>query len=145
MAQIPTSEVELKDVLLSNSSFGPGEISFVAKRISNDYTQFPVLREVTQELENQINRSPASSVRLGVCQYLLGRYRDAIQTLENADGGAWRSSIRANHISRPEIIQRAIECYTAARTAGYDKDHVRTGHFRSQTTGIRSARRDGNS
>ena len=81
-------EIELKDVLLSNSSFGPNEIQFASDRISNDYTQFPVLRDVTQQLESQLDRSPATNVRLGICKYLQGDYRAAIETLGNADGGA---------------------------------------------------------
>lgn len=122
MAQLPVPEVELKDILLSNSSFGPGEIEFVAKRISNDYTQFPILRDVTQELEGQFNRTPATSVRLGVCQFLLGRYRDALSTLENADGGALAHFYQGKAHSSLSDFSRAIECYTSAQTAGYDKD-----------------------
>ena len=40
------------------------------------------------ELEAQPNRSPATSARLGVCYYLLGRYSDAVETLAHSDGGA---------------------------------------------------------
>ena len=87
MTQIP--EVELKDILLSNTSFGPNEIGVISRKICNDYSQFPNLRDVTAQLESQTERSPATSVRLGVCQYLIGNYEEAIATLENADGGGW--------------------------------------------------------
>ena len=86
MSLVP--EVELKDILLSNSTFGPSEIVFISNRISNDFSQFPNLTEATQQLEMQTERSPATSVKLGVCQYLTGHYTDAIETLSNADGGA---------------------------------------------------------
>ncbi|MEE2825658.1 MAG: DNA-directed RNA polymerase subunit alpha C-terminal domain-containing protein [Planctomycetota bacterium] len=115
-------EIELKDVLLSNSSFGPNEITFVSDRISNDYTQFPILRDVTQQLEAQADRSPATNVRLGICKFLQGDYSAAIETLENADGGALayfyqgRSQFALNH------FPAAIECFQAAKTAGYDGD-----------------------
>ena len=56
MSQAP--EVELKDLLLSNSSFGPSEIEFISGRISNDFSQFPALKEVTQQLESQMDRTP---------------------------------------------------------------------------------------
>ena len=85
---IPAVDTELKEIVLSNNSFGPNEIKILSRRISDDYSQFPVLRDLTNELESQTSRSPASSVRLGVCQFLLGRYRSAFHTLENADGGA---------------------------------------------------------
>ena len=81
-------DVQLKDILLSNSSFGPAEIDIIADRICNDYSQFPQLREITHELEQQTERTPATSVRLGICQFMLGRYEDALVTLGSADGGA---------------------------------------------------------
>lgn len=81
------NDLELKDMLLSNSSFGPNEIKLISRRLSNDYSQLPILRDVVSTMEVQTDRSPAASVRLGVCQYLLGRYTDAIGTLEHSDGG----------------------------------------------------------
>ena len=51
MAQAP--ELELKDLLLSNSSFGPNEISFIRRRVCNDYSQLGELKDVTAELESQ--------------------------------------------------------------------------------------------
>jgi DNA-directed RNA polymerase subunit alpha len=122
MAQMPEVQPQLKDVLLSNSSFGPTEIKFVAERICNDYSQFPQLKEVTQELESQMERSPASSVRLGVCQYMLGRYSDAISTLENADGGALAKFYQGKSHFGLGGYATAIECYEAAKAAGYDAD-----------------------
>lgn len=116
-------EVELKDMLLSNSSFGPVEIQTISKRISNDYSQFPVLRDVTHELERQEQRTPATSVRLGVCQYMMGRYSAAINTLENADGGALAHFYQGRCHFALNRFDRAIECYESAQTAGYDKDH----------------------
>ena len=122
MAQMPEVQPQLKDVLLSNSSFGPNEIKFVAERICNDFSQFPQLKEVTQELESQTARSPASSVRLGVCQFMLGRYTDAIRTLENADGGALAQFYQGKANFGLDSFDRAIKCYEAAKASGYDGD-----------------------
>ena len=120
MSQVP--ELELKDILLSNSSFGPSEIDFVANRISNDYTQFPILRDVTQQLESQMDRTPATNVRLGVCQYLLGNYADSLGTLGAADGGALAYFYQGrSHFAQTKYDQ-AISCYESAKTAGYDGD-----------------------
>jgi DNA-directed RNA polymerase subunit alpha len=116
------SEIDLRDLLLSNSSFGPNEIKFIATRISNDYSQFPTLRDVTRQLENQVDRTPAANVRLGVCQYLLGHYTDAIRTLENSDGGALAYFYQGKAHFSLNSIDRAIQCFESAKTAGYDKD-----------------------
>lgn len=115
-------DVQLKDILLSNSSFGPAEIEVIADRICNDYSQFPQLREITQELEQQTERTPATSVRLGICQFLLGRYHDSIETLSNADGGAlaYFYQGRCNFFLRKN--DEAVACYESAKTAGYNKE-----------------------
>ena len=117
-----TPELELKDLLLSNSSFGPGEIQFISERISNDFSQFPSLRDVTDQLENQLDRTPATNVRLGVCQFLLGRYDDAISTLGNADGGALAYFYQGRGHFAMNRYEDAIRCYESAKTAGYDSD-----------------------
>ncbi|MEM9942428.1 MAG: DNA-directed RNA polymerase subunit alpha C-terminal domain-containing protein [Planctomycetota bacterium] len=120
MTQIP--EVDLKDILLSNSSFGPNEIQFISNRISSDYSQFPSLRDVTVQLESQTERTPAASVRLGVCQYLIGNYESAIATLENADGGALAHFYQGRaHFALKNYV-RAAECYDSAQRAGYNAD-----------------------
>ena len=117
---IPAVDTELKEIVLSNNSFGPNEIKILSRRISDDYSQFPVLRDLTNELESQTSRSPASSVRLGVCQFLLGRYRSAFHTLENADGGALAYLYQGRAHAAIENYERAIECYENAKKAGYD-------------------------
>lgn len=120
MSLVP--EVELKDILLSNSTFGPNEISFISNRISNDYSQFPNLRDATQQLESQVERSPATSVKLGVCQYLTGHYSDAINTLENADGGALALFYQGKAHFALASYDKAIGCYESAKGAGYNAD-----------------------
>ncbi len=115
-------DLELKDIMLSNSSFGPNEIHYISNRIANDYSQFPNLRDVTNELEGQEDRTPATSVRLGVCQYLMGRYTSSIRTLGNADGGALAYYYQGQCHFSLSSFDSAIECYQSAQTAGYDKD-----------------------
>ena len=120
MTQIP--EVELKDILLSNSSFGPNEIGVISQRVSNDYSQFPNLRDVTQQLESQMDRTPATSVRLGVCQYMIGNYEAAIATLQNADGGALAYFYQGKSYFALENYDKACECFESAQKAGYNAD-----------------------
>ncbi len=115
-------ETELKDIVLSNTSFGPDTIRLVTGRISDDYNQFTQLRELTGELGRQETLTPAELVRLGVCQYLLGTYSKAIGTLSNADGGALSQFYMGKaHLSLGHH-DKAIGCFESAKTAGYDAD-----------------------
>lgn len=120
MAQAP--EVELKDILLSNSSFGPNEIKVISNRLSNDYSQFPTLRDITSVMENDTERSPAASVRLGVCQYLLGRYSNAIETLEHSDGGALAYFYQGKSHLALGSWDKATSAFENAQKAGYNED-----------------------
>ena len=118
----PMLEVDLKDIVLSNNSFGPNEIEVVNKRISDEYAQFGVLRDLTSELESQDNRTPATAVRLGVCQFILGRYRSAIETLKNADGGALSYFYMGRSNFSLADYDAAVQDFENSRTAGYDQD-----------------------
>ena len=69
--------LDVRDVVVSNHSFGPNEIQQLCRTISEDYTQLGILRDAVAELQLVPDRSPAQSVRLGVCQYLLGRFSEA--------------------------------------------------------------------
>ena len=81
-------EFDLKEIVLSNSSFGPIEIEKLMFAISQDFTNFGLLRDSVAELEVREDRSPAMAVRLGVDYFLLGRFGTSVHTLANADGGA---------------------------------------------------------
>jgi DNA-directed RNA polymerase subunit alpha len=78
------------------------------------------LREAVRELEAAGERSPAASVRLGVCQRLLGRMHDAIETLKTADGGALALFHQGLAHAASGLHDKACELLAAARTAGYD-------------------------
>ena len=73
MAKAVETTVDIKDIVLSNASFGPQEIRAINNAIARDCGQFAVLRGSTAELEGRGDQTPASAVRLGVCYYLLGR------------------------------------------------------------------------
>ena len=75
------TESDVKQIVVSPSAFGPNEIVQITSAIGKNYSSYRQLREATAELEEQPNRSPATSARLGVCYYLLGRYSDAVETL----------------------------------------------------------------
>jgi DNA-directed RNA polymerase subunit alpha len=115
--------IDLREVVLSNSSFGPVEIEAISRFIAEDSTRHATLRDAVNELASHDEQTPASSVRLGVCQFLLGRWRDAETTLSNADGGALAHYYLGKTKIELEKYGEAIACYESAKTAGYDPDH----------------------
>jgi DNA-directed RNA polymerase subunit alpha len=114
--------VDLREIVLANSSFGPQEIAQLSKAIGEDPASFSTLRDAVGELEVREDRTPASAVRLGVCYYLMGRYRQAVETLSSADGGALAHFyLGKSHFSLGKF-QAAINAYKAAKVAGYNAD-----------------------
>ena len=73
-------DFDVRQVVVSNSTFGPNEIHEIVSAISADFGNFRQLRDAVGELSQQEGRTPAASARLGVCQYLLGRYSALAKT-----------------------------------------------------------------
>lgn len=119
MPQVVESEV--RNIVLSNSSFGPSEIDQLMQAVGRDYSQFGVLRDSVSDLERQ-DRTPAMAARLGVCQYLLGRFQDAAHTLAKADGGALAYYYLGKSQAALGQFDAALASYKSAKVAGYDKD-----------------------
>lgn len=115
-------EVDIRDIILSASGFGPREIDQIVRAISNDYANFGVLRDAVAEFEMREDTSPAAAVRLGVAYYLLGRYRLALETLNGADGGAVARFYMGRTCAAMENYSQAIEHYASAKKAGYSGD-----------------------
>jgi DNA-directed RNA polymerase subunit alpha len=114
--------IDIKDIVLSNNSFGPQEIRGLGSAISKDLAQLAMLRAAVHELEARGDQTPASAVRLGVCNYVLGRYPQALQALASADGGALAHFYLGRTRFELGQYQAAIESYQAAKKAGYDAD-----------------------
>lgn len=114
--------VDVREVVLSNSSFGPQEIQGIVRAITDDASRHAVLRDAVNELAARGEQTPASAVRLGVCCYLLGRYDQAEQTLAKADGGAVAHFYLGKTKAEQGKHRDAMACYESARTAGYDAD-----------------------
>jgi DNA-directed RNA polymerase subunit alpha len=123
MATSVTMPVDIRDIVLSNSSFGPQEIVNIAHSVADDLSQFAVLRDAANELEGRGEQTPASAVRLGVCMYLLSRWEEAEQVLAKADGGALAFFYLGKSKFELTKYQEAISCYESARTAGYDPEY----------------------
>lgn len=114
--------VDIKEIVLSNNSFGPREIEQVVRAISDDYSQFSTLRDAVAELDSREDRAPATSVRLGVCLFLMGRYSRAAEILGSADGGAVALFYQGRAKLAIGQYAAAINHFGAAKSAGYDSD-----------------------
>ncbi|QEG35042.1 DNA-directed RNA polymerase subunit alpha C-terminal domain-containing protein [Bythopirellula goksoeyrii] len=117
-------DIDLKQIVLSNSTFGPNEIKQIVKAISSDYNNFRLLRDAVGEMQQQETRTPAASVRLGVCQYLLGRYSDAVGTLRSADGGALTHFYLGKALMALDKYEEAFTAFESSERAGYNRDDV---------------------
>lgn len=117
-------EVDVRQIVVSNSTFGPNEIREITAAISRDFANFRQLRDAVGELDQQEGRTPAASARLGVCQYLLGRYSDAIETLSNADGGALTHYYLGKAQLALDKYSEAQAAFESAERAGYNRDDV---------------------
>lgn len=120
-----TQEIDVKQVVLDSGTFGPTDIKKIAHIISKDFAQFDGIKEAVNKLEQQENLSPADHVRLGVCQYLVGQFRDAIETLKKGDGGALCHFYLGRAYFVRNMYPMAIESYKKAEKAGYNRDECR--------------------
>jgi DNA-directed RNA polymerase subunit alpha len=120
--------VDIRDLFTGTGPFGTKEIADVIGHLGSEPATHRDLRAAVRELEGQEDRSPASSVRLGVGHYLLGRWKDAIQTLKAADGGALAHYYQARSLlalamagdQTSDLISRATDAFAAAQKGGYD-------------------------
>ncbi|MEQ8846183.1 DNA-directed RNA polymerase subunit alpha C-terminal domain-containing protein [Botrimarina sp.] len=117
-------DTDLKQAILSTAAFGPREISEITAGIAANYSRYGELKEAVQELEAQPSRTPATSAKLGVCLYLLGRYSNAIDVLSKADGGALTHFYLGKSKLALDRYDEAVQSYESAGKAGYDKDAV---------------------
>ena len=117
-----TSELDVHEVVVANHSFGPSEIKLICKTISEDYSQLGVLKDAVNELAQVPDRSPAQQVRLGVTQYLIGKFAEARETLSQADGGALALYYLAKSCFQLQDCDASISNFESAKTAGYDAD-----------------------
>ena len=117
MVQMAT--VDIREIVLSNQTFGPQDIERLVRAIEEDLTQAALLRDSVLELQQSPNASPASMTRLGVCLYLIGKFTEAEETLKQADGGALAQYYMGKNCFQLEEYDRALAYYDAAEKAGY--------------------------
>lgn len=125
-ATITEQTLDVREMIVSNQAFGPAEIKTLCKAVSQDYSQLGVLRDAVNELQ-QTESTPAKAVRLGVAQFLLGRFQESQDTLSHADGGALAHYYLAKSLFQLEQYDQAIKEYSLAADAGYDRDDCNIG------------------
>jgi DNA-directed RNA polymerase subunit alpha len=117
---VATARVDIRDLITGSGPFGPTEVRAVVEALGADAAAHRDLRAAVRDLEATSERSPAASVKLGVCQRLLGRARDALDTLKSADGGALALFHQALAHAAEGAHDKACELFESARKAGYD-------------------------
>ena len=116
---VQAATVDIREIVLSNQSFGPLDIERLQRTIEEDFTQAALLRDAVQELQQSSNPSPASMTRLGVCHYLIGKFREADAALKQGDGGALTQYYLGKTAFQLEDFEQALSYYDAAEKAGY--------------------------
>ena len=113
--------IDVTDMITGTGPFGPSELRHLSEALASGGEVFRSLKFAVRDLESTSDRSPASTVRLGVGQYLLGRFSDAISTLKSADGSAMALYYLGRAQAAAEAYDDAITSYRGAGRAGYDK------------------------
>jgi len=121
------TQVDLRELVVANQSFGPAEVAAIRQAIVDNHLHFIELRDAVGELEDDPGLTPAARTKLGVCLYLLGRFRTASETLAHADGGAMALFYSARCALEMGDYQGAIDRYEQARKSGYDGDYCLLG------------------
>jgi DNA-directed RNA polymerase subunit alpha len=117
---VATASSDIRDLILGNGPFGPAEVRALVDALGRDSAAHRDLRLAVNELEAAGERSPAASVRLGICQRLLGKHAQALETLRTGDGGALALFHQGFAHAAQAVHEKAVEAFRGARKAGYD-------------------------
>jgi len=117
---VATARLDIRDLITGSGPFGPAEVRAVVEVLGSDAAAHRDLRAAVRDLESATDRSPAASVKLGVCQRLLGKARDAMETLKSADGGALALFHHGLAHMAEGMHDKAVDLFASARKAGYD-------------------------
>ncbi|NDC64219.1 MAG: tetratricopeptide repeat protein [Planctomycetia bacterium] len=117
---VATTAPDIRDLLLGTGPFGPAEVRRLVEALGRHAVTHRDMKAAVKELESHADRSPAASVKLGICQRLLGRARDALDTLKSGDGGALALFHQGLAHADLAAHDKAAEAFAAARKAGYD-------------------------
>jgi len=117
---VSTVSFDTRDLVNGTGPFGPSEIRELLHALGSDPAMHRDLRLAVKELETSTDRSPAAAVRLGVCQFLLGRHEDSLETLRSGDGGALSLYYQGLAQAATGASDKAEETLKSAEKAGYN-------------------------
>ncbi len=127
MNEVELEVLDLKELILSNNSFGPADVGEIRTAITENYGHFGELRDAVQQMQDDEMLSPAGKTKLGVCEFLLGKFKNAHTTLKTADG----SAMALFYLARCEFelgnYAGAIESYEKSQKSGYNEDQCKIG------------------
>jgi DNA-directed RNA polymerase subunit alpha len=127
MSEVELEVIDLKEVVLSNNSFGPSDVGSIRTAVSENYGHFGELRDAVNEMEADDLLSPAGKTKMGVCQFLLGKFSDALTTLQSADGSAMALFYQARCMFELGSYNDTVAVYEKAQTSGYNEDQCKIG------------------
>ena len=127
MSEVELEVIDLKEVVLSNNSFGPSDVGSIRTAVSENYGHFGELRDAVSEMEADDVLSPAGKTKMGVCQFLLGKFGDALTTLQSADGSAMALFYQARCMFELGSYDTSVGVYEKAQTSGYNEDQCKIG------------------
>ena len=127
MSEVDLDVLDLKEMVLSNNSFGPSDVAAIRSAISENYGHFGELRDAVGEMEADDALSPAVKTKMGVCQFLLGKFSQALETLRSADGSAMALFYQARCLFELGRYNEAIAAYEQAQKSGYNEDKCKIG------------------
>ena len=125
MSEVELEVVDLKEVILSNNSFGPNDVAEIRQMIAENYGHFAELRDAVNEMEEDVALTPAGKTKKGVCQFLLGHFAESLETLKAADGSATALFYCARSLFELKEFDQSIETYERAQKAGYNEDQCK--------------------
>lgn len=127
MSEVELDVLDLKELVLSNNSFGPADVGAIRQAIAENYGHFGELRDAVGEMEIDDVLSPAGKTKMGVCQFLLGKFGESLDTLQSADGSALALFFQARCLFELGRYEDAIGAYRQAQTSGYNEDQCKVG------------------
>jgi len=127
MSEVDLEVLDLKQMVLNSNAFGPNDVAEIRKAITENYGHFGELRDATQEMEQDSALTPANRAKMGVCQFLLGRFTDSLETLSSSDGSAMALFYAARCRFELGQYDDSVASYEKAKVSGYNEDHCKIG------------------
>lgn len=116
-----TLNAEVKEKILSGGRFTADDVQALIDQVAEDFSQYRAIREAVQELEQRGVEDADARQRLGIANYILGRFAQAAALLDGLDDPVARFYL-GKALFAQEKYAEAREAYRLAAEAGFSKD-----------------------